>query len=156
MWESIIDHLGSLVRWISDAIKACWGTFLVFIWGVITIAGAIHKAINWMIDKFIRKIDNWRDKIKKKIIRIFVVKAPKDAFKEQIEKAQEEGKIGTTTMNLYESSETNATTAHENIGIVQTDEDLNTEHVYMVKGDKFGEDFRRQYSQEITEVNFNF
>ena len=157
MWESIKNAFGSLVNWIVGVIKACWYTFLVFIWGVITMVGAIIKAIRWMIDKIIRKIDNWRDKIKKKVIRFFVIKTPKnnDAFKEQIEKAKREGKIGSTTMNLNESSETNATTAYEDVNIVQTDEDLNTEHVYTVKGDKFGEDFRKQCNQDVTEIDLN-
>lgn len=157
MWESIRNAFGSLVNWIVSVIKACWQTFLVFIWGVITMAGAIIKAIRWMIDKIIGKIDNWRNKIKQKVIRFFVIKTPKnnDAFKKQIQQAEKEGKIGSTTLNLNESSSTNATTAYEDVNIVQTDGDLNTEHVYTVKGDKFGEDFRRQCGEDVTEINLN-
>jgi hypothetical protein len=88
MWESIKRAFGSLVNWIVGVIKACWHTFLVFVWGVITMAGAIIKAIRWMIDKLISKIDNWRDKIKKKVIKFFVVKTNKnsDGFKPIIKK----------------------------------------------------------------------
>ena len=94
MWESIRN--GSLVNWIVSVIKACWQTFLVFIWGVITMAGAIIKAIRWMIDKIIGKIDNWRNKIKQKVIRFFVIKTPKnnDAFKKQIQQAEKELRHG--------------------------------------------------------------
>lgn len=157
MWESIRNAFGSLVNWIVRVIEACWNTFLVFIWGVITMAGAIFKAIRWMIDKLISKIDNWRDKIKRKVIRFFVIKVPKnnDSFKKKIEEAITKGKIGSTTMNLNESSVTNATTANEDVNIVQTDENLNTEHVYTVKGDKFGEDFRKQCENDVTEINLN-
>lgn len=157
MLESIRSAFGSLVNWIVSVIQACWHTFLVFIWGVITMAGAIINAIRWMIDKIIGKIDNWRNKIKQKVIRFFVIKTPKnnDAFKAIIQQAEEENKKGSTSLNLNESSSTNATTAYEDVNIVQTDEDLNTEHVYTVKGDKFGEDFRRQCSEEVTEINLN-
>ena len=154
MWESIKRAFGSLVNWIVDVIKACWHTFLVFVWGVITMAGAIIKAIRWMIDKLISKIDNWRDKIKKKVIKFFVVKTNKnsDGFKPIIKKAQDEGKIKQISLDL---NEPNTTTANDDVHIVQTDGDLNTEHVYTVKGDKFGEDFRRQCSEDVTEINLN-
>ena len=140
--------------WIVGVIKACWHTFLLFVWGVITMAGAIIKAIRWMIDKLISKIDNWRDKIKKKVIKFFVVKTNKnsDGFKPIIKKAQDEGKIKQIPLDL---NEPNTTTANDDVHIVQTDGDLNTEHVYTVKGDKFGEDFRRQCSEEVTEINLN-
>lgn len=154
MWESIKRVFGSLVNWIVGVIKACWYTFLVFILGIITVAGAIIEAIRWMIDKIINKIDNWRDKIKRKVIRFFVIKTdPNDEFNKLIKKAINEGKKGELNIDLSDSS--NATTATKDVNIVQTDKDLNTQHVYTVRGDKFGEDFRRKCSEDVSEINLN-
>lgn len=154
MWDTIRHAFGTLANWIISVVRACWTTFLVFLHGVIGMISAVIKAVRYMIDKLIKKIDDWRDKIKEKIIRFFVIKTPKKDFTEIINQAKNENKIGTITMDLSEDT-TNATTADSDVHIVQTDGDFNTQNVYTLRGDKFSEEFRRKCSQEVTEIELN-
>lgn len=151
----LFDLVGSLFRsvidWIKEAIRICWNTFLVLFAAVITVAGVIIKGIKLLINKCLNGISNLAQKIKSKIIRFFVVRTPKDPFKNAIEDAQKSGKYGTVDVNL--GGDYSYTS--EDVHIVQTDEDFNTQNVYTVSSDKFGSDFKNKFNEEITEVNLS-
>lgn len=155
MWDSIINTFGSLTTWVLSAINIIWATFRVYLAKILTIADFTKNVLKVMLTQLKERVDGWVDLIKNKVRRFFVVitkhinSLQPDPFAPVIKKAIEEEKYSIEHMDMSEFM-----VLPDTISVVETDENLNTENVHSVKASMFGDDFRKKFNQEVTELEF--
>lgn len=157
---ALIDHFYSqvVIRWAKSSIRKVWDRFKVFLVKVADLAHSVKKTVANLVQKVMRGISDLKDKFKlglKKLFLIFTKKRNQngqDNFKDIIEEARKEGKIGTEDISGTDIF--GAVASEFDIHIVQTDSDYNTENVYSISAEKLSADLRaKAAAHEVSEIN---
>lgn len=139
---SIFDLIRTGWDWLKDAIRKVWARFKAL----------LVKVANWS-ETVVGEI---RDLIKsgklKNKLKLFLVRTPKDPFKEAYEKAKNQGKLTIKTLSVSGVMDNEARN-NEVVHLVSADSNNNTENVTSIWSNEMSDDLRDAFAgNQVVEI----